>query len=197
MALSGPYVVLVRHAETEWTRNGRHTGTTDIELTDAGRRAAVALGPRLRAWSFGPVLSSPLSRALETCRLSGVAERPQQRDELVEWDYGDYEGLTTAQIREQRPGWDLWHDGAPVGESAAQVGGRVDRVIAELAAQQRDSAVFAHGHVLRVLGARWLGLAPEQGTLLALTPGSISVLGYEREQRVLRLWNDESVAGAS
>jgi len=194
VALSGPYVVLVRHAETEWTLSGQHTGTTDIALTEAGREAAVVLGRRLRAWSFQTVLSSPLARALETCRLAGVAESPQQRDELVEWDYGDYEGLTTPQIRERREGWNLWRDGAPAGETAQDVGRRADRVIAELVGHERDSAVFAHGHILRVLAARWLGLGPEYGALLALSPGSISVLGHEREQRVLRLWNDEAAA---
>jgi probable phosphoglycerate mutase len=135
------------------------------------------------------VLTSPLSRAADTCRLAGFGDRAEAREELVEWDYGEYEGLTTPAIRERRPGWSLWRDGAPGGESPAQVGERADRLLAELRGLSGDAALFAHGHVLRVIAARWLGLAPRDGALLALSTATVSVLGWERETAVLRLWN--------
>jgi broad specificity phosphatase PhoE len=182
-------VVLARHGETEWSRDGRHTGRTDVPLTDDGRRQARLLGGALRGWSFARVLSSPLARALDTCRLAGLGEAAETTDDLVEWDYGEYEGITTPEIRESRPGWYLWRDGCPGGEQAADVGARADRVLAEIASTDRDVALFAHGHVLRVLAARWLGLGPEAGALLALDTATLSVLGYERETRVLRRWN--------
>jgi broad specificity phosphatase PhoE len=187
--MSGPAqeVVLVRHGETEWSRSGQHTGNTDIPLTEAGRRAAEALGAPLRARSFALVLTSPLQRAAETARLAGFGA--EVRDELKEWDYGAYEGRKTVDIREERPGWSLWRDGAPGGEMPAEVGARVDRVIAEIRAMAGEVAVFAHGHVLRVLAARWIGLGPEAGGLFALDPATISVLGYERETPVIRVWN--------
>jgi probable phosphoglycerate mutase len=188
-------IVLARHGETEWSRDGRHTGRTDIPLTENGRREALRLREALEAWSFERVLSSPLQRALETCRLAGLGETAETTEDLYEWDYGDYEGITTPQIRETRPDWNLWRDGCPGGETAADVGRRVDRVIAELEGIEGDVAVFAHGHVLRVLAARWVGLQPEGGALLALNTGTISVLGYERETRVVRRWNSP-VAGA-
>jgi probable phosphoglycerate mutase len=141
----------------------------------------------LAEWGFAQVLSSPLQRALETCRLAGLGESAQTTDDLREWDYGEYEGITTAQIRESRPDWYLWRDGCPGGEQAADVGRRVDRVIASLG--EGDVALFAHGHVLRVLAARWIGLEPEAGALLALGTGTLSVLGYERETRVVKRWN--------
>ena len=153
-------VVLVRHAETEWSRTGRHTGLTDIPLTDEGRAAAAALAPRLGRWSFERVLVSPARRARETCELCGLGEVAEVFDELHEWDYGDDEGLTTAQIRAQRPGWNLWRDGCPGGESAEQVGARADRVISALSPARGAVALFSHGHMLRVLGARWIALAP-------------------------------------
>jgi broad specificity phosphatase PhoE len=182
-------VVLVRHGETEWSRSGQHTGSTDIPLTEAGRRAAEALGAPLRARTFVLVLTSPLQRAAETCRLAGFGGVAVTRDELKEWDYGAYEGRKTVDIRNERPGWTLWRDGVPDGETAAAVGTRADRVVAELRAADGDALVFAHGHLLRVLAARWLGLEPEAGRLLALDPATISVLGYERETSVIRLWN--------
>ncbi len=185
-----PEAVLVRHAETEWSRNGRHTGRTDIPLTDAGRAAARALRERLAAWSFGLVLVSPATRALETCELCGLDGQAQVREDLLEWDYGEYEGLTTPQIREQRPDWFLWRDGCPGGESAPEVGARADRVIAELRAAGGEMAVFSHGHMLRVLGARWTELAPENGARLGLSTGAICVLGLERETAVIARWND-------
>jgi len=180
-------IVLVRHGETEWSRDGRHTGRTDLPLTENGRRQAELLRGALAEWGFAQVLSSPLQRALETCRLAGLRDSAQTTDDLREWDYGEYEGITTAQIRESRPDWYLWRDGCPGGEQAADVGRRVDRVIASLG--EGDVALFAHGHVLRVLAARWIGLEPEAGALLALGTGTLSVLGYERETRVVTRWN--------
>jgi probable phosphoglycerate mutase len=182
-------IVLARHGETEWSRDGRHTGRTDIPLTENGRGQARLLGEALSDRSFARVLSSPLGRALETCRLAGLGDAAETTDDLLEWDYGEYEGITTAQIRESRPAWYLWRDGCPGGERSADVGARVDRVIAAIADCDGDVALFAHGHVLRVLAARWLGLGPEAGALLALDTGTLSVLGYERETRVLRRWN--------
>jgi probable phosphoglycerate mutase len=184
-----PEVVLVRHGETEWSRAGKHTGRTDVPLTDAGRDQAVALGAALRGHAFALVLTSPLSRAAETCRLAGLGDVAQERADLQEWDYGAYEGLATLEIREERPRWTLWRDGVPGGETDADVGARADRVIAELRAIDGDAAVFAHGHLLRVLAARWLGLDPTEGRLFALDTATVSVLGYERETAVIRLWN--------
>jgi probable phosphoglycerate mutase len=189
-ASAGTEVWLVRHAETEWSRSGQHTGRTDIPLTDSGRRVAAAMGARLAGHRFGVVLTSPLERARETCTLAGVGAKAQPRDELLEWDYGDYEGLTTPQIRAQRPDWSLWRDGCPGGESGAQVGRRVDTLIGELVGLDCDAVAFAHGHVLRVLAARWIGLEPAAGALLALSTGTLSVLGHERETRVIWGWNE-------
>jgi broad specificity phosphatase PhoE len=182
-------IVLARHGETEWSKDGRHTGRTDIPLTDAGRRQALLLREALSGWTIERVLSSPLQRALETCRLAGLGDAAETTDDLLEWDYGEYEGITTARIRESRPDWSLWRDGCPGGEQAADVGRRVDRVIAELADLGGDAALFAHGHVLRVVAARWVGLGPDSGALFALDTGTISVLGHERETRVIRRWN--------
>jgi broad specificity phosphatase PhoE len=182
-------IVLARHGETEWSRDRRHTGRTDIPLTDNGRRQAGVLGGALADRNFARVLSSPLSRALETCREAGLGERAELTGDLCEWDYGEYEGITTAEIRTWRPGWNLWRDGCPGGETAADVGGRVDRVIESLAGLEGDAAVFAHGHVLRILTARWLGLGPEAGALFKLDTGTLSVLGYERETRAITRWN--------
>lgn len=189
---SPPEVVLVRHGETEWTLSGQHTGRTDIPLTERGREAAKAVGDALKDRRFALVLTSPLSRAAETCRLAGLGDGAVQRDELREWDYGAYEGRKTVDIREERRGWSLWRDGVPEGETAAEVATRVDRVIAELRAVEGDAAVFSHGHLLRVLAARWLGLEPEAGRLFALDPATISILGYERETPVIRLWNEHT-----
>jgi broad specificity phosphatase PhoE len=188
--MSGGAVVLVRHGETEWSRTGKHTGRTDVELSDRGREQAKALGEALRGRRFALVLTSPLARALETCRIAGFGDVAQARDELMEWDYGEYEGRTTPEIREGQPGWTLWSDGVPGGETAAEVAARADRVIAELRPADGDAAVFAHGHVLRVLAARWLGLEPEAGRLFALDTATISTLGYERETAVVRSWNE-------
>ena len=189
MSTRPPEVVLLRHGETEWSRTGQHTGSTDVPLTDRGRQEAEALGEALRARGFELVLTSPLQRALDTCRLAGYGDEAQRREDLREWDYGDYEGRKTVDIREERPGWTLWRDGVPGGETVAQVGERADRVIAELRELTGDSVLFAHGHVLRVLAARWVGLEPDAGRLFALDTATISVLGYEREIAVLRSWN--------
>jgi probable phosphoglycerate mutase len=182
-------VVTVRHAQTEWSREGRHTGRTDVSLNADGRALARDLGAHLRDRAFARVLSSPAQRARETCELSGLGASMQARDELWEWDYGRYEGLTMAQIQALRPGWSLWRDGCPQGENAVDVGARVDRVIAGVRAARGNVAIFSHGHVLRVLAARWTGLRPEDGARLALSTGSISVLGYERETPVVLEWN--------
>jgi probable phosphoglycerate mutase len=188
-------VLLIRHGETEWSRSGKHTGRTDVPLAEAGIRHAELLGRRLAGRRFAAVFTSPLSRASETCRIAGLSDEAQTREEVLEWDYGDYDGLTTPEIRESRPGWLLWRDGCPDGEESQQVGGRVDRMIGELRALDGDAALFAHGHVLRVLAARWVGLPPESGGLLALSTATLSVLGYEREVAVIRLWNDGSHLG--
>ncbi len=181
--------MLVRHGETEWSRAGKHTGRTDIPLTDRGREEAQAVGAELRGRPFALVLTSPLARAAETCRLAGFGELAEQREELMEWDYGAYEGRKTTDIRKERPGWTLWRDGVPEGETIAHVEARVDRVITELRSIAGDAAVFAHGHLLRVLAARWLGLEPAAGRLFALDPATSSILGYEREAPVIRMWN--------
>jgi broad specificity phosphatase PhoE len=182
-------ILLVRHGQTDWSRERRHTGRTDVPLTTEGRHQAERLGSALAHRTFERVLTSPLSRALETCRLAGLGDRAERRDELAEWDYGEYEGRTTAEIREQRPVWSLWHDGCPGGETAMDVGARADRLLAELRRVASDAAVFAHGHVLRVLAARWVGLGPEHGALLALDTATLSALGWERELPVVTLWN--------
>ncbi|HXZ56525.1 MAG TPA: histidine phosphatase family protein [Gaiellaceae bacterium] len=182
-------VVLARHGETEWSKALRHTGSTDIPLTEEGRRQAERVGEALRGRSFALVLTSPLQRASETCRLAGFGDVAQTRDDLLEWDYGDYEGRRTAEIREEVPGWTIFRDDAPNGETAEQVGARVDRVLEEARAAEGEALLFAHGHVLRVLTARWLGLPPRDGRLFALDPATLSILGHERETSVLRLWN--------
>lgn len=184
---------LARHGETEWSRTGRHTGRTDIELTEKGREQASALAPALAKREFARVISSPLSRAVETCRLALPSFSIGLSDALLEWDYGAYEGMTSEQIREKRPGWVLWRDGCPGGETAADVGARVDPLVAELLKATEDVALFAHGHVLRVIAARWLGLRPGDGAYFALDTATLSILGWEHAAAVIRRWN----AGAS
>jgi len=184
---------LVRHGETQWSAAGKHTGRTDIPLSPQGRAHASALRGRLsQVQSHSLVLRSPLLRAAQTAELAGYADRAEICDNLTEWHYGDYEGLTTEAIRVDRPDWSLWRDGAPAGESPAEVFERVDRVVDRLLAAEGDVVAFAHGHLLRVVAARWLGLLGDAGRLLALSAGSVSVLGWERDTRVLRLWNDTS-----
>jgi broad specificity phosphatase PhoE len=185
-------IFIIRHGQTEWSRADRHTGHTDVALEPEGIREAELVGARLASESFALVLSSPLQRALETCRIAGFGKNVQTRDDLMEWDYGDYEGLSTAQIRERQPMWSLWDDGAPSGETAAQVGSRADRVLQEVRAVEGDAVLFAHAHLLRVLAARWLGLPPRGGCRFALSTSSVSVLGYERDTEVISLWNDIS-----
>ncbi len=182
-------LVLVRHGETEWSLSGQHTGTTDIPLTDAGRAQAERLRAKLEGRDFVRVLTSPMGRAMETCRLAGLADQAEVTDDLREWDYGEYEGITTPEIRKRRPGWDLWRDGCPGGETAEQVGARADRLIEPLRELEGDAALFAHGHVLRVLAARWVRLPPQDGARLALSTATVSVLGWERVTPVIRLWN--------
>lgn len=183
-------VVLVRHGETEWTRTGQHTGRTDIPLTVHGRRQAELLGSRLEPGRFSLVLTSPMSRAADTCRLAGLGNAALVTQDLHEWDYGAYEGRRTADIRAERPGWLLWRDGVPNGETADDVARRVDRMIASARGAGGDVALFAHGHVLRALAARWVGETAAAGARYALHPASISVLGWEREVPVIVRWND-------
>lgn len=182
-------VFLIRHGETEWSRRAQHTGRTDIPLTAHGREQARRVARELDGQTFVKVLCSPLSRALDTCHLAGLADRLETTSDLLEWDYGDYEGVTTAEIRKKRPRWSLWMDGTPGGESASAVGVRVDRVLKHIRRLDGDVALCAHGHVLRVLTARWLRIAPTEGRLFALDPAGLSVLGYEREQPVILRWN--------
>lgn len=188
-----PSTWLVRHGETEWARLGKHTGRTDVPLTELGRQQAGAVARRLAGHPFERVLSSPLSRALDTARLAGFADRVETDEDLLEWDYGRDEGLTTVEIRSGpggRPGWTVWTQGPAAGETADQVAARVDRVIARARAGAGDTLVFAHGHVLRVLAARWIGQPPVEGRLFALSTATVSVLGWEREQPVIQRWND-------
>lgn len=187
-----PVVYLARHGETAWSRSGRHTGRTDLPLTADGERNAAALGARLAGIAFARVCTSPLQRAARTCELAGFGGVAERDPDLVEWNYGDYEGLRTAEIVAARPGWDLFRDGCPNGESAADVGVRADRVIARLRAAGGNVLVFSSAHLLRVLAARWVGLPATGGHLLLLTTASLSVLGYEhgRDEPVLRLWNE-------
>jgi probable phosphoglycerate mutase len=184
-------VWLVRHGETDWARLGRHTGHTDVPLTPVGRRQARSLGRRLAGHHFALVLASPLSRAAETARRAGYGEVIELEADLREWDYGDLEGRTTADIRAEIPDWTIWSGPWPGGESAAAVGARADRVIARCRDPNvaGDTLLFAHGHLLRVLAARWLGLRPADGGILALSTATTSVLGWERERPVIETWN--------
>src|SRR6202795_2038614 len=180
---------VIRHGETEWSLNGRHTGTTDIPLTDEGRRLARLLRPALSGRAFALVLVSPLQRARETCELAGVTASAIIAPDLVEWGYGQYEGLTPEQIHEQAPGWLIFRDGCPGGETPEQVGARADRVIARARAVEGDVALFTHGHVLRVLVARWLGLPAGAGQHFLLDSRTFSVLDYYRGLPALKTWN--------
>jgi broad specificity phosphatase PhoE len=182
-------VVAVRHGETEWSLSGQHTGTTDIPLTDNGRRLAAGLRGVLAAESFALVVTSPLQRARETCALAGLAHGARIEPDLVEWNYGKYEGLTPQQIHASAPEWLIFRDGCPGGETPADVGARVDRVIARARATEGDVALFAHGHVLRVLAARWLGLPPGAGQHFLLDTGTLNVLSYYRGVPALKTWN--------
>jgi probable phosphoglycerate mutase len=182
-------IVLVRHGETEWSLSGQHTSRTDLPLTEKGRERAKRLGPALAEWTFALVLTSPLRRARETCEIAGFGERAEICDDLREFDYGEYEGLTTPQIRETNPEWSLWRDGCPGGEQPDQVGTRADRVIEKMRAADGDVVAFAHGHLLRILTARWLQMEAAAGARFVLRPGGLSVLGYERQTEVIQVWN--------
>jgi probable phosphoglycerate mutase len=179
----------IRHGETEWSLNGRHTGTTDIPLTENGRRLAEELRPILAAETFSLVLVSPMQRAQETARLSGMGDRAEIEPDLMEWNYGEYEGLTPEQIHELDPGWMIFRAGCPGGETPKQVATRVDRVIARTEEVRGDVALFAHGHVLRVLAARWIGLPAQSGQHFMLGTGTLCVLGYYRGVPAIRVWN--------
>jgi broad specificity phosphatase PhoE len=187
-------IVLVRHGETEWSRDGRHTGRTDVPLTDKGRRSAAALREALSGWTFAAVLTSPLQRAKETCALAGFGDVAQRDDDLVEWDYGQYEGMTAAEIRTQRSGWNIWKDGVIGGETLDDVAQRAGRVIAAVTKIDGDVALFAHGHVLRILTARYLEMPAHAGRRFVLRPTAPSVLGHEHEWRALLSWNLEPSA---
>jgi probable phosphoglycerate mutase len=182
---------LVRHGETEWSKSGQHTGRTDIPLTETGEQQGKALGRHLAGHQFALVLTSPLSRARETCRLAGFETGAEVSDDLLEWNYGIYEGRTTAAVRVEQPGWSIWTTPIPQGETVDQVGERARRVIARAAAVPGDVALFAHAHFLRILGACWIGLPPIHGRTLTLGTASISMLGYERETRVIQVWNQD------
>lgn len=185
-----PELWLVRHGETEWARKGRHTGLTDVPLTATGRQQALDLAPRLAEHDFVAVASSPLLRALDTAHLAGYADRVRVDSDLVEWDYGDDEGRTSQEIRAVRPDWTIWAQGAQGGERLDAIATRVDRVIAAARGANGDTLCFAHGHVLRILASRWIGLPPRSGALFSLDTGTISILGWERETPVISRWND-------
>jgi broad specificity phosphatase PhoE len=183
-------LVLIRHGETEWSRERRHTGSTDLPLVDEGRRQADALAPVLASFTFARVLCSPLQRAVETCRRAGFGAIAESCADAREWDYGVYEGRRTSDIQDEIPGWSVWTDEIVGGESVDEVGARADRVIRSVQSTEGDVAVFAHAHFLRILGARWIGLAPSAGRSLVLDAASVSVLSFERDEPVISRWND-------
>lgn len=187
-----PLFYLARHGETEWSITGQHTGRTDLPLTARGERNARRLGERLHDSNFANVFTSPLQRASRTCELSGFGAVAAAEHDLVEWNYGDFEGRTRSEIHKQQPDWDVFRDGCPGGESVADVAGRADRVIARLRDADGDVLLFSHGHFLRVLAARWLGLNPGAGRYFFLGTSALSVLGYEHgaDDPAIRLWND-------
>ena len=192
MAEALPVIYLARHGETAWSLSGQHTGRTDLPLTERGKANARALGARLSGLSFAKVFTSPLQRALRSCELAGFGEKAEAEPDLVEWDYGQYEGRRTAEILKERPDWHLFRDGCPGGETPDQVGARADRVINRIRAVQGDVLVFSSAHILRVLAARWLGLEAAGGRYFVLGTATLSVLGYEHNlaEPVIRLWND-------
>jgi broad specificity phosphatase PhoE len=192
-----PVIYLARHGETAWTVSGQHTGLTDLPLTEHGERNARRLGERLKGLTFSRVLTSPLQRARRTCELAGFGKAAQADPDLVEWNYGAYEGRKTADILKERPDWQLFRDGCPGGESPTEVGSRADRVVARLRALDGDVLLFSSGHFLRVLAARWCGLEVSFGRYLVLTVATLSVLGYEhnKSEPAIRLWNDSNHVG--
>jgi broad specificity phosphatase PhoE len=193
-----PMVYLARHGETAWSLTGQHTGLTDLPLTERGEENARRLGQRLQGMNFTQVRTSPLQRAFRTCQLAGFGGVAVVDPDLVEWNYGDYEGLRTAEIRKQRPDWQLFRDGCPGGESVEDIGARASRVVVRLRMNGDKVLLFSSGHFLRVFAARWLGLPPADGRLLTLDTAALSILGYEHNltEPVLRLWNDTQHVGA-
>jgi len=187
-----PTLYIARHGETAWSLSGQHTRLTDLPLTERGQSNARRLGNQLRGRSFAHVFTSPLQRARRTCELAGFGAEAEVDRDLLEWNYGDYEGLRTAEIHAKRPGWELFRDGCPGGESAGDVGARADRMVDRVRAVQQDVLIFSSGHFLRVLAARWLGLEPEAGRYFLLSTASLSALSYEHDlsQPVIQLWND-------
>ena len=189
-------VYLIRHGETEWAKNGRHTGRSDIPLTDAGREQAGFLLPIFDDVKFDRILSSPLQRALETAKLAGLSPSVELDEELLEWDYGDYEGLTTKQIRERVSDWSIWTHLCPNGETIGQVSQRADRVVARLRSISGNVAIFSHGHFLRILVSRWIGLPADHGSRFLLGTSTLSILGYENEVPVIKTWNGPLITAA-
>jgi len=193
-----PVVYLARHGETAWSLSGQHTGLTDLPLTDRGERNARRLAERLKGLSFNKVFTSPLQRAMRTCELAGFGGRTEVDRDLLEWNYGEFEGRRTADIHAERPDWQLFRDGCPGGESPQQVGARADRVVKRVREIQGNVLIFSSGHILRVLSARWLGLEPADGKYFLLSTASLSALGYEHNlsQPVIQLWNDTNHASS-
>lgn len=189
-----PRLWVVRHGETAWSASGRHTGRTDITLTPLGEDQATSLRTRLTGMVFALVLTSPRRRAIETARLAGFGDRAVVDDDLAEWDYGLDEGRTSSEIQADHPGWSIWRDGPQGGETIDQVAARADRVIARARHASGDTLAFGHGHLLRILAARWVGLAPEDGRRFALTPAALSILGWERESAVIERWNEPGLS---
>jgi len=187
-----PTLYIARHGETAWSLSGQHTGLTDLPLTERGQSNARRLGNQLRGRSFAHVFTSPLQRARRTCELAGFGAEAEVDRDLLEWNYGDYEGLRTAEIHAKRPGWELFRDGCPGGESAGEVGARADRMVDRVRALRQEVLIFSSGHFLRVLAARWLGLEPEAGKYFLLSTASLSALSYEHDltQPVIKFWND-------
>ncbi|MEU5419203.1 histidine phosphatase family protein [Streptomyces sp. NPDC001407] len=190
-----PRILLARHGQTEWSLSGKHTGRTDIPLLDEGRRGAKLLGERLHRAPWDglrdvEIRTSPLVRAKETCELAGFGDRATDWDALMEWDYGAYEGMTPAEIKAGRPGWLIWRDGVPEGETLAEIGARADEVVEWARSADRDVLVFAHGHILRTIGARWLGLDASFAARIRLDPTSLSILGWAYDAPAIERWND-------
>jgi probable phosphoglycerate mutase len=187
-----PVIYLARHGETAWSLSGQHTGRTDLPLTEKGERNARCLGERLKGLSFAKVFTSPLQRAARTCEIAGFGAQAESEPALMEWNYGQYEGLRTAEIHVKRPNWQLFRDGCPGGESPSDVGVRADHVVSRIRAIDGNVLLFSSGHILRVLVTRWLGLEPAAGTYFVLSTASLSALGYEHNlgEPAIRLWND-------